>query len=601
VIASASPRPIRLVVLARVLALAALVALSSAPSACSSRDVAAAPSEIDPAYPAGPYGVAEGQVLPDLGFDGVTDSGAPGRVRLRDAFAPHIEGASLLLIAVHGGLWCGTCRWYGAHAGEIVARAGGDAIRRLDLVIGDRDNAPARVEDARAWRDVFALGASAVAADPSASLLAAMPARGGALPLFLGVDRRSMKVTSALANPTPEALEARLAVDLAALDGRAAPAPPKEDLVDGLFHRNEWDVLAETTLPGAPPADPTNAVADAPAAAELGEALFHDAALSPANLSCASCHDARRHLSDGLPVADGAASGDRRTPAIALAAHARWQFWDGRAETLWAQALGPFESPTELASSRVFVARRVAERHRDAYARAFPGERLPDTARWPVAGKPGDPAYEAMTAGEKEDATAVFVRGGKAIAAYERTFRVGPSALDAYLGGERSALAPLEKYGLVLFARTGCQQCHWGPRLTDDAFHDTGSATGRRDHLPDRGRADGLSLLRTSEFRASGRWSDDPSAARPERLEAGPESLAGKMKTPPLRGVADLDHFGHGGTLSSLAAVTEAYGRGTKGAREPWITTFGETVQWGLVPFLWTLHADVRGAGAAAQ
>jgi hypothetical protein len=62
--------------------------------------------------------------------------------------------------------------------------------------------------------------------------------------------------------------------------------------------------------------------------------------------------------------------------------------------------------------------------------------------------------------------------------------------------------------------------------------------------------------------------------------------------------VADLDRFGHGGTLSSLAAVTEAYGRGAAGTREPWITSFGETVQWGLVPFLKTLRAEMRDEAA---
>jgi cytochrome c peroxidase len=436
-------------------------------------------------------------------------------------------------------------------------------------------------------------------ADPGALFASAIPSRGAPLPLFLIVDRRSRKVVSVLANPAPEDLEARVAAELAAIEGRAAPARPKEDLVDGLFHANEWDVLRETTVPGPPPADPTNAVADSPAAAELGEALFRDASLSPADVSCASCHDPRKHLTDGLPVAKGARAGDRRTPAIALAAHARWQFWDGRADTLWAQALAPLESASEMASSRVLVARRVAEGHRDAWARAFPRDPLPDTARWPVDGKPSDAGYEAMSARAKDDATRVFVGAGKAIAAYERTFRVAPNALDAYLAGDRGALAPLEKYGLVLFARNGCTQCHWGPRLTDDAFHDTGTATGRADHARDRGRADGLAALRASEFLASGRWSDDLHAA-PAPRSGDAEALAGKMKTPALRGVADLDRFGHGGTLPSLAAVTEAYGRGAGGAREPWIPTFGETVQWGLTPFLKTLHAEIRGPSRLA-
>jgi cytochrome c peroxidase len=575
------------------LALAAVLACA----ACRAVDPADAN---DPGYPDGPHAVAEGQILPDLVFEGATESGARGEIHLHDYFAPRAPRASLLLIAVSGGLWCGTCRWYGVHAGEIAARAGGDAVQRLDVVIGDRDDAPARAEDAAAWRERFDLRGTAVAADPGFSFGAALAGRSAPLPLLLLVDRRSMRVTSVLSNPAPEDLEARIAADRAALDGRPAPPPPAEDLVDGLFHRNEWDLLAETTLPGAPPDDPTNAVADDPAARDLGRALFFDPGLSPSNdVSCATCHDPGKQLSDGLPVARGAAIGDRRTPSIALAAHAHRQFWDGRADTLWAQALGPIEDPKEMASSRLFVARRVAAHHGAAYARAFPGAPLPDTSGWPAHGKPGDAAYDAMPGEEKDAATRVLVNAGKAIAAYERTFRVQPNALDAYLGGARDALTPLEKYGLLTFVRAGCMQCHWGPRLTDDAFHVTRTPTGRRDHAADRGRLDGLAAWRASDFRATGRWSDAPDAADAPRDDAPPGALLGQFETPPLRGVADLTRWGHGGTFDALAGVTEAYGRGgvpagdpsSAGAREPWLPGFGETMQWALVPFLKTLHA----------
>jgi len=76
--------------------------------------------------------------------------------------------------------------------------------------------------------------------------------------------------------------------------------------------------------------------------------------------------------------------------------------------------------------------------------------------------------------------------------------------------------------------------------------------------------------------------------------------VLGQFKTPPLRGVADLSRWGHGGAAVSLASVTIAYGKGgvpaadpsSAGAREPWLVDFGETVQWGLVPFLQTLRAE---------
>jgi cytochrome c peroxidase len=72
----------------------------------------------------------------------------------------------------------------------------------------------------------------------------------------------------------------------------------------------------------------------------------------------------------------------------------------------------------------------------------------------------------------------------------------------------------------------------------------------------------------------------------------------GQFKTPSLRGVADLAFFGHAGA-PALAAVTEAYGGGhatahAAGDREPWLMSFGETAQWGLVPFLETLTLGTR-------
>lgn len=104
------------------------------------------------------------------------------------------------------------------------------------------------------------------------------------------------------------------------------------------------------TLPGAPPADRTNAVADEPAAAALGKALFEDAGLSPSGAVARHVPRSKTQLSDARPIAVGVAEGTaRRTPRIALAAFSRWQGWDGKADTLWAQALGPLESEVEMA------------------------------------------------------------------------------------------------------------------------------------------------------------------------------------------------------------------------------------------------------------
>ncbi len=556
-----------------------------------------------PAYPQGPYSISPGGVLPDLVFEGVTEAGVSAAIPLHDYHSPFSAAPEILVITVSGGLWCGTCRWHASHPPDLSAFDVEGTFRRLDLITGDRDNAPATPRAAEVWQQTFhAKGGVAVGADPSFTLGAALAPDHQPLPLFLLVDARTMRVATVLSNPDGAQLELEIATLLASLGDRPPPIAPAETLADDLFHRNEWDLLQETTLPAAPPPDPTSHVADSPLAATLGKALFFDEGLSPSGkISCATCHDPSKHLSDDLPVSQGLAPGDRRTPSIALAAHARWQSWDGRADTLWAQALGPLESAAEFGSSRLFVAKRIASAHAEGYNAAFPDEPLPDMSAWPDSGAPGDPLYEAMPEKDRDAATRVFVQAGEALAAYERTFRVEANPLDAYLAGDPDALTTDQKYGLSLFVRLGCMQCHWGPRLTDDAFHDTRTPTGRADGAADPGRVDGLARLLQSDFRASGRWSDDPTAG-PDTPLAPVPAMLGQFKTPALRGVAGAAYLGHGGVADRLSGVTEAYGRGgvpegdptSAGPREPWLPTFGETAQWGLVPFLKTQTANLK-------
>jgi cytochrome c peroxidase len=540
-------------------------------------------------YPEGPYSIALGKTLPDLAFDGVREDGAPGTVHLRDYYAGQSD---LLLMRVHGGSWCGSCAWYAEHTSEL-SRVG-ERLRVLDLIVGDRDNAPATAADAAEFRALLdAPDHVAVAADPAFELGALATQNDLILPLFVMVDPHTMQVVDWVSNPGPDELAQRIARAM----GDEEPA--SEPQIDDLFSRNEWDLLHTVTLPGAPPPDPTNAVADDAAAREFGKALFFDAGLSPSNsVSCATCHDPQKHLSDGLPRGKGMQEGNRRTPDISLSAHARWQFWDGRADTLWAQALGPLESEAETGSSRLWVARRVTAVFEKQYAAAFPKSPLPDTASWPSQGKPGDAAYDALSAADRDASTRVFVNVGKAIEAYERSFRVKRTRLDDYLAGDLSVLTQDEKLGLQIFVRSGCMQCHWGPRLTDDAFHNTGAPTGRLDGKPDPGRSDGVTRFLDSEFRADSIYSDAPGVG-PRKAPKQAPALLGQFKTPGLRGVADMAYFGHGGGFGALAKVTESYGRGAEptsaGAREPWIMGFGEAAEWGLVPFLETLHADLEG------
>jgi cytochrome c peroxidase len=498
-----------------------------------------------------------------------------------------------LLLVRTSGAWCGTCLWHAAQTRRMLA-AFGDRVSLVDLVVSDEDNAPPTHETLVRFA-ARVDGLSRVASDPGFTFAPARLSRAP-LPDYAIVDARTMRIVASMENPDPVSLEGRIRIELAIMDGAPVPAMPMPPLVDDRFTEDQIDLVREMRLVPTPPPDPTNAVADDPRAASLGRDLFEDIGLSPARISCVKCHDPGQEFTDGLARSRGVAEVDRNAPPIALAAHSRWQFWDGRADTLWSQALGPIEDAREMGSSRAFVAQRIASVHRSKYEAVF-GPLPPEVILWPSNGKPGDAAYDALSDRTKDDITRVLVGVGKAIAAFERSLRVSENALDRYAAGDHGALTSQEKDGLLSFFRQGCAQCHFGPRLTNDAFHVLRFGTGRGDGAPDLGREAALTSLRVAEFGASTRWSDAP---RPLVLPL--TSPPGAFKTPTLRGLPGSAPYGHGGTLATLADVSKHYGeRGLPeadpravGRTEEWVPLFDVEAQRALVPFLDVLTARIE-------
>src|SRR5688572_30088830 len=120
--------------------------------------------------------------------------------------------------------------------------------------------------------------------------------------------------------------------------------------------RERQTIFSLSPLP-APLLDATNRVDGNPEAIALGARLFSDTRLSGrGEFSCATCHDSARGWADGKEVAIAAGVGTRNTPSLWNVAHQRWYFWDGRADSLWSQALKPIESTVELDGSRLQVA-----------------------------------------------------------------------------------------------------------------------------------------------------------------------------------------------------------------------------------------------------
>ena len=300
-----------------------------------------------------------------------------------------------------------------------------------------------------------------------------------------------------------------------------------------------------------PPADPSNRYADNPHAATFGERLFFDTRLSRnGEVACATCHQVARNFTDGLPRSRGIGQTARKSMSVVGAAYSPFLFWDGRKDSLWAQALGPLEDPNEHGLNRTRLAHLVARHYRSEYERIFgplPEMReLPQQAG-PVMDKRTLAAWHEMELEDKRAVTSVFVNVGKAIAAYERGLSPAPSRFDHYLEAleqknwevMRSALSASEIAGLELFiGKANCTNCHSGPLLSNQDFHNTGvlSLAG----LKDCGRATGAPRVRADTFNCLGRYSDaEPRACAELRfLTVKSPTLERAFKVPSSRNVA---------------------------------------------------------------
>ncbi|MGC2411516.1 MAG: cytochrome c peroxidase [Stellaceae bacterium] len=396
------------------------------------------------------------------------------------------------------------------------------------------------------------------------------------------------------------------AAGLIAILGAAAPVLNDDR---ALYTLDELARIYRRSPLGELPPAPTNRVADSAPGAALGQFLFFDRRLSAnGEVSCATCHQPARGFTDGQALAKELAFDTRNTPSLLNAAFNHWFFWDGRADSLWSQALQPLENPHEIGGDRLHIAHLVATDAAlgAAYERVF--GKLPvlaDTGRFPPHARPDpDPrsamarAWQAMAPADRTAVNRVFSNLGKAIEAYERRLISGGSPFDTYVEGLRTgdlakeaALSPAATRGLKLFAGAAhCAACHTGPSLSDGEFHNLGLPL-LPGEAPDHGRAAGIPLLRADIFNGAGPFSDDPSGTAARRLQflPPPRSQLGAFKTPSLRNIALTAPYMHDGRFATLAQVLEFYAQGKPASHGRLVGTREVTLT--LVPHLTTAQS----------
>ena len=327
------------------------------------------------------------------------------------------------------------------------------------------------------------------------------------------------------------------------------------------------------------PADPTNRVADDLEAARFGHQLFFDPRLSAGgDVSCATCHDPAHDFTDGLRVAEGAGLNLRNTPTVLNAGHHRWLTWDGRSDSLWAQALEPLENDVEMAGDRCSVAALV--RADPAYHRAYESVfgPLPDLAASgeaparPVRGGAPDSLHErweALPPATRRAVDEVFVNVGKSMGAYQRRLGSADAPFDRFVASVASGgyepvpgFGPQELRGLALFTgEAGCWECHAGPMITTGEFHNIGVPPVAGGMPTDSGRHAGTSIVKRDRFNAAGAWSDHPEGGRARMVRTLVETPDnwGRFRTPSLREVSRTAPYMHEGRFETLEDVVRFY------------------------------------------
>jgi cytochrome c peroxidase len=319
----------------------------------------------------------------------------------------------------------------------------------------------------------------------------------------------------------------------------------------------ECDQVLAIALPATLPPAPGNAHGDDLDAATLGHRIFFDARFSStSNVRCATCHQSERAFQDGVPTPTGFAV-TRNTPSTLHAGRLRWQFWDGRADSTWSQAISVFENAAEMDFGRLEIAHLVQTLYADRYSKVFgPMPDLSDPTRFPARGRPGSPAWEGMAPVDREVIDRIVANVAKSLEAYQRKATAGPSRVDRFLSGERGILTGPEAKGIAVGARSGCFDCHAGPMMTDEKFRNLG--LGR-----DEGRSAAFAVLAASPFTARGPYWDGPRPNDPASTP-GPQDV-GAFRTPTLRDVGRTAPYGHDGSLPTLEDAVDFHFRADPG------------------------------------
>jgi cytochrome c peroxidase len=258
------------------------------------------------------------------------------------------------------------------------------------------------------------------------------------------------------------------------------------------------------------------------------------------------------------------------------------QFWDGRADTLEAQAVLPLINPLEMGDQ---THQQIVERL----------EKIPEYAR-----------------GFREifSSRVTIELVGKAIAAFERTLVSANSPFDRYMAGDREAMSEAALRGSIIFRTKGrCTQCHSinqaYPFFSDQIYRNTGVAAGHShfNNLAVKAMSMDKAHTASPKFTEISRLEGASELGR--FLVTGNALDVGAFRTPSLRNVELTAPYFHNGSAATLMDVVKFYVRGGNDnpmrAWELMAVDLSDEEQSDLVEFLKSLTSDDARQGFSTR
>ncbi|MCK5922141.1 MAG: hypothetical protein KAG66_14455, partial [Methylococcales bacterium] len=305
--------------------------------------------------------------------------------------------------------------------------------------------------------------------------------------------------------------------------------------------------------------------------AELGKMLFFDTRMSgDGSMSCNSCHpasDASWGINSPISFGYPGSSHWRNSPTILNTAYYGKLNWDGSKTSIESQAKGAWGGAVAGNMDSALAEERLAQIpvYRELFKEVFGTEY---------------PLYEQALA---------------AVATFERTLISQNVPFDAYLEGNTDAISAEAVAGYELFiGDAGCINCHNGPLISDDSYHNTGVP------MFDGFNTDPVKQITFRyEHWAKGVTEEDYDNATEDMglyyVTKHTEDI-GKYHTQNLRDVCYTGPYMHNGYFSTLADVVAFYndGGGSHGNKDSVLQPLGLSAeqQTQLVSFLESLCGD---------